>query len=130
MPKVEGSSFADPKDVAAFKRCKAGGNSDGFCYAKGDNGIGCWGDNTAQLDTPMVALPPDDMISKFGSVKRAKHAKVRVSYKGKQVLAILADRMPWKKNIKNGAGIDMNPATCKALGLTPPVEAEVEWNWA
>ena len=40
------TSFADPADVAAFKRCKAQGKSDHECFAVGDNGIGSWGDPT------------------------------------------------------------------------------------
>src|SRR5688572_27886450 len=40
------SSFADPKDVAAFKRCKAQGKTDQQCFRVGDNGIGLWGDDT------------------------------------------------------------------------------------
>lgn len=127
---VIASSFADPADVKAFKKCKATGKSDLKCFAVGDNGIGCWGDNTAQLDTPMCALPPDDMIDKFGSIDAAKHKKVKVIVNGKEVICILADRMPWKKNIKNKAGIDLNPAAAKALGLKPPFKVSASWQWA
>jgi hypothetical protein len=127
--KVIASSFADPKDVAAFKRCKAEGKTDQQCFAVGDNGIGCWGANTAQLHTPMCALPPDDMELRFNDWKKAKSAKVRVRANGHEVICILADRMPWKKNIKNGAGIDLNPAAAKVLGLQPPFKVAAEWEW-
>jgi len=41
--KVIASSFADPADVRAFKRCKAQGKTDQECFRVGDNGVGCWG---------------------------------------------------------------------------------------
>lgn len=119
--KTLASSFADPKDLADY--AKSGSLGDG------DNGIGCWDDRTAQEEIPMCALPPDDMIEKFGSVKAAKHAKVAVKANGKSVICLLADRMPWKKNIKNGAGIDLNPAAAKRLGLRPPFMVPAEWEW-
>lgn len=127
--KGKASSFADPKDVAAFKRCKAQGKTDLQCFKVGDNGVGCWGDNTAQLDIPMCAVPPDDMIAKWGSVNAAKHKPIVVRVNGHQVVCRLADRMPKKKNIKNGAVIDLNPAALKALGLKPPVMVQAEWWW-
>lgn len=128
--KVTASDFASLKDLAAYKAAKKKGMSDVEAFKVGDNGVGCWGDITAQEHTYMCALPPDDMIAKFGSVKAAKHAKVLVTHKGVQVLCILADRMPWKKNIRNGCGIDLNPAVLKALRLKSPVKISVEWQWA
>ncbi len=126
------SSFADPADVRRFTAAKAKGMTDKQAFAVGDNGVGCFGDFTAQLVTPMCALPPDDMIAKFGSVAKAKHARVLVESRenGLHVVCIVADRMPWKKNIKNGCGIDLNPAACKALRLKPPVKHPVKWTWA
>jgi len=126
MPKVIASSFADPADVRAFERCKALGHSDLFCFKTGDNGIGKWGHKTAQEHTPMAALPPDD----WRAAMKKGGAKVAVMYKGKRVVGILGDTMPWKKNIRNGCGIDLNPAFAKALGLKPPFKTQVEWEWA
>lgn len=123
--KVKASSFADPADVAAFKRCKAKGHSDEYCFAYGDNGIGCWGDDTT-TNVPMCALPREDWIA-FGSAARGK--KVLVAAGGKSVVCELRDTMPWKRNIKNGAGIDLNPAACKALGLKPPILVDATWEW-
>lgn len=123
------SSFADPADVAAFKKCKARGKSDDECFKVGDNGVGCWGDNTAQDKHAMCALPPDDMIQKFGTVTAARHHSVLVSFKKKTCVCILADRMPWKKNIKNGAGIDLNPAAIAQLGIPRGAMVKVEWRW-
>jgi hypothetical protein len=129
--KVLASSFADPQDIADYERSGS--------LARGDNGIGCWGDLTAQEVTPMCALPPEDVIAKWGSMKgkHARRKKVRVNITGsggtltrKEVVCELADRMPSKKNIKNGAGIDLNPAAAKALGLNPPFLVHAEWEWA
>lgn len=122
---------SDFASLAAYQRAKKRGLSDREAFAVGDNGRGCWGDLTAQDHTPMCALPPDEMIEWFGSIAKAKHARVKVVLpKTKQcVVCILADRMPWKKNIKNACGIDLNPAALRALGLKSPVKTEVEWNW-
>lgn len=57
---VIASSFADPADVAAFKRCKANGGTDAQCFRIGDNAIGAWGDSTAEGTGPSCALPPED----------------------------------------------------------------------
>jgi hypothetical protein len=37
---VVASSFADPADIRAFKKCKATGKTDQQCFKVGDNGIG------------------------------------------------------------------------------------------
>lgn len=128
--KVKASSFADPADVRAFKRCKENGGSDAECFKVGDNGIGVWGGNCAEGSGPCCALPPDDMIEKWGSINAAQNRPVRVTVGGEQVVCTLRDRMPWKKNIRNGAGVDLNPDACAALGLRPPVMADAEWEWA
>jgi len=60
----------------------------------------------------------------------AKQAPVNVSIGDKSVQCTLRDRMPWKKNIKNGAIIDLNPDAVRALGLEPPIMAEATWAWA
>jgi hypothetical protein len=69
------------------------------------------------------------MDIRFGDWKKAKNARVRVRANGHEVICTLADRMPWKKNIKNGCGIDLNPAASKALGLQPPFKVQAEWEW-
>ena len=54
-----------------------------------------------------------------------------VTYKDKSVVGELGDTMPHKANIKNGAGIDLNPAFAKALGQKPPFMLQgVQWEWA
>lgn len=122
---VLGSSFADPADVRAFRACKKQGKTDLQCFAEGDNGIGRWGDDTT-ADRPMCALPPEDWEF-LGA--RARGAAVEVQCGDKRVICELRDTMPHKKNIKNGAGIDLNPAAWKALGFTPPQLRKVTWRW-
>jgi len=130
MPKVIASSFADPKDVAAYKRAIAQGKSENDAKKVGDNGIGCWGDNTALDDMPMCALPPEDWLAKWGSSLKARGKKIGVTYGGKAVIGELRDTMPHKANITNGAGIDLNPGFAKAFGLVQPFMLPVEWDWA
>lgn len=126
---VKATSFADPKDVEAFQRAKERGLSDREAFKFGDNGIGFWGDNTAQLVHPMVALPPETLIETWGSVNNAEHKIIQVcnAINGKCSNATVADTMPHRSNITNGAGLDMNPALCKLLGLVPPVSHQVTW---
>lgn len=122
---VKTSSFADPADVRAFKSCKAKGGSDQTCFKTGDNGIGKWGHFTAQELEPMVALPREVWreAGKIGG------AKVIVMYHGRNLNAILGDTMPSIANIKNGAGMDTNPAVAKFFGLKPPYMVEMSWRW-
>jgi hypothetical protein len=47
MPIVTASSFADPNDVAAYRRAIAQGKTPAEALKVGDNGIGKWGDQTA-----------------------------------------------------------------------------------
>lgn len=126
--KVRASSFADPADVASFRRCKNRGGSDMECFKVGDNGIGLWGDDTTG-DVPMCALPRDVWMEKWSVMSTAKGKKVVVRANGKEVVCLLGDTMPHTKNIRNGAGIDLNPAAAKALGLKPPFMVQAEWRW-
>lgn len=123
MNKVKASSFADAKDLADYQRSGS--------LAQGDNGVGCWGDKTAQDVVPMCALPPEDIIAKWGSMKArdARRKLVKVRANGREVVCLLADRMPAKANVTNGAGIDLNPAAAKSLGLRPPFMEPAEWEW-
>lgn len=119
------SSFADPADIRRFKVCKAEGKSDQECFKVGDNGIGVWGDSTT-VDIPSCAIPRDDW-QHLG--KAARRRLIRVRANGREVVCELRDTMPWRKNIRNGAVIDLNPAACKALGLNPPILVTAEWEW-
>ncbi|HUD76034.1 MAG TPA: peptidoglycan-binding protein [Terracidiphilus sp.] len=123
------SSFADLADIAAFQAAKARGLTDEEAFAFGDNGIGEWGDSTVQGTGPSVALPPECIIAKWGSLSAGHKELVRVCANGKSVLTILKDTMPHLANIHDGACIDCNPDTVAALGLTPPVLAPGSWAW-
>jgi hypothetical protein len=121
---VTASSFADPEDVKAFERCKAEGKTDQECFKVGDNGIGQFGELTAQTEIPMVAVHKDDMIARWGSVMGAAHRPVTVTIGGKTIQATVEDRIGVKGRI------DLNPAAAKQLGLNPPFLVEgCVWNW-
>ena len=124
------SSFADPKDVTAFRKCKAQGKTDAQCFKVGDNGIGCWGDDTTNAAIPYVAVRPDDMIAKWGSVEAAKHKPILLTIDGQTHTCILGDRMPWAKNVKNGAVLDAAPGAQKLFNLKPPFMVNCGWRWA
>lgn len=124
------SSFADLADVRAFKRAKAKGMSDQEAFRYGDNGIGCFGDDVTTLKIPYVAVPPDDMVERWGSVKAAKHKPVLVTINGATHRCIVGDRMPWRKNIRNKAVIDLAPGAQAAFGLKPPFMVPASWVWA
>lgn len=123
---VLASSFADPADVRAFQRCKEAGGSDQHCFKVGDNGIGYWNDDTTG-DVPICALPPEKW-KPFGEQARGK--LVLVNTESNFVVCELRDTLPHESAITNGAGIDLNPAACKVLRLTPPVKYPVTWRWA
>lgn len=126
---VKASSFADPADIRAFRRCKEKGGSDQDCFKVGDNGIGCYGDDVSEGTGPACALPPEDSEEKWGSVAAAKHKLVEVTAGGKTVTCVLKDRMPHRANIRNGAGIDLNPDACRLLGVEPPMMISCSWRW-
>jgi hypothetical protein len=129
MPDVIASTFADPADLEAFRKAKAEGKSDRQAFKVGDNGVGFWGDQTSDTDICMCALPPEDWEKQFGRDARGK--KVAVTYKKQTVVGELRDRMPSKKNVTNGAGIDLNPAFAAAFKLKPPfLLGGFHWDWA
>jgi hypothetical protein len=120
---AEASSFADPKDVEDFKKCKAQGKTDKQCFKVGDNGIGKFGKITAQTTTPMVAIHPSDATKRWGSMNAAAHRMVRVSLGSRSVTASVEDQL-------GVAGrIDLNPAAAAQLGLNPPFLKDCTWEW-
>lgn len=121
---IKASSFADPADIVAFKKCKATGKTDLQCFAVGDNGIGQFGKITAQEHTPMVAVHKTAMIARWGSIPAAAHRKVRVKVGDKIIEATVEDR------ISAPGRIDLNPACAKLLGLRPPFVKPAFWQWA
>ncbi len=131
------SSFADPADVALFVKWKQvwidRGLSDADAtkkaFAYGDNAVGFWGDSTAEGTGPSCALPPDDMVERWGSVDAARNKLVDVENDTAAITCVVKDTMPWKKNITNGAIIDLNPDSVRALGWEPPIMNTVTWKW-
>lgn len=120
---VLATSFADKKDLADFRESGR--------LSHGDNGIGCWGDHTAQDVSPMCALPPEDIVARWGSMhaRDARGRAVLVMANGHEVVCALADRMLPKAEITNGAGIDLNPAAARKLDLVPPFKVPASWRW-
>jgi hypothetical protein len=126
---VKWTTFADPADVKAFRRCKATGKSDEECFKVGDNGIGHTGLNCADASIPYVALPEDYWKERFGTKGRAKGAKLSVTINGQTKICILGDTMPLLKDIKNGAGLDLAPGACKLFGLPAGSSGRGSWSW-
>lgn len=127
---VKASSFADPSDVKAYERCIASGKTPRQCYAVGDNGEGCWGDSTKEGSGASCALPPEDIIARWGSMANGRNKGVMVSANNRSIYCVLKDCMPHKANIRNGAGIDLNPDAVRELGLEPPIMVAATWRWA
>ena len=123
---VIATSFADPGDIFRFKLAKAAGLSDHEAFKRGDNGRGLWGDDTTE-ERPMCALPPEDW-KPLGD--RARGARVEIQCGERWIVAELRDTMPHKRNIKNGAGIDLNPTAAALCGLAIPCRARARWRWA
>jgi hypothetical protein len=77
------------------------------------------GDDTT-VAKPICALPRDVWLTKWKKQSIARGKKIELSFKNKTVICELRDTLPPTAKIKNGAGIDLNPGTAKALGLKPP----------
>lgn len=127
---VTATSFADRTDLALYHRLINEGETPAQARRLADNGVGKWGDDTTSTTIPMCALPRDDWVAKWGSGNQARGKTIRVAYKDKVIVCELRDTLPAKKNIKNGVGIDLNPAAVMALGLKPPIKVKnVKWEW-
>lgn len=119
MTTARATSFATLKDLRGYIKCLLNGGSETHCYNYGDNGTGAWSDNTAQLQIPMVALPPHVAV----------HNKmVRVTLEASQgtnvFIAKCCDKAP------DGV-IDLNPAALVAAGLPSDCELDcpAQWEW-
>lgn len=127
---VKASSFADPRDVRAFRQCKGQGFSDQHCFRVGDNGIGFTGIDCTDEGTPYVAVPPEKWALKWGNAANASGRELRVTYQGKTIVCKIGDTMPHEANITNGCGLDMAPGAQKAFGLIAPfIIDNVDWEW-
>ena len=117
---VRATSFADAADVKKYNDCKERGGKD--CSAVGDNGLGAWGTPTSS-NVPMCALPKKD----WQHLANPNGTLVEVQAKGKTVICELRDSGPREST---GAGLDLNPGACAALGLTPPVSVSARWRFS
>lgn len=117
------TSFATYQDLVAFVDCIEAGGTFNKCLSKGDNGRGASGMVTAQVKTPMVALPRKQIVSKWGNVAKGWGKQVRVKCgDDKNQIAILADISP--------DGIcDLNPAMLLAMGWPEDMELSVQGSW-
>lgn len=116
------TTFADPADVRRYRAAIAAGATEQQALAVGDNGVGAWGDDTTNPNDPIVALPRD-------TPGIAHNRLVQVTGPSGTVMARVADKMPATRNIRNGAAIDLNPATALATGATSGKET-VSWQFA
>lgn len=115
------TSFADPADVRRYKKALADGLTHDEALGKGDNGEGCWGDDTTSTTVPMCALP-EKHWRPLG--KKARGAKVIVIANGKEIVCELRDTSGTRDVV------DLNPAAVAALGLRPPIKIPAKWLWA
>lgn len=125
MITARATCFAGLKDLRGYIKCLLDGGSETYCYSKGDNGEGAWGDITATTETAMVAVPPSEMRKKWGSTKEARGKLVRLTVQGhKPITAEVRDKAP------EGV-IDLNPGALLALGLPLHTElnAPATWEW-
>lgn len=123
------SSFADPADLRAYRRCKAEGKTDAQCRAVGDNGVGFTGVFCATEERRLCAVPREDWKERWKSASAATGRGVVVRANGRTIIATIGDTMPARKYIKHGVVIDLNPGAAAALGLRPPFIVDAEWHW-
>lgn len=117
------TSFADQKDVEAYRHALAQGKTELEALAVGDNGVGCWGDVTAQEHTAYAALHRDDLVDRWGSVDAARHKGIKVQLRGRQIRAVIGDRCGVRGRV------DLNPACLVQLGVKPGLKEAVAWYW-
>ena len=115
MTREKATSFADPADLRAFNRARRNGKTTLEALEVGDNGVGAWGHSTVAGTGPCCALSPT--VAGFHPLRM-----VRIFYGEKHVDADVRDIAP-------GGVIDLNPDACEELGLKPPVDVMVDWNW-
>lgn len=114
------TSFADPRDLRQFDKCKANGGSDHECFAVGDNGIGLWGDKTGEGTGPCCALPSAAWHDYYNTARK-KLVLVRV---GERTLTCELRDTSGSRDV-----IDLNPDACAMLGLRVPVKQPAVWRW-
>src|SRR5262245_42180808 len=114
MPIVVASSFADPQDVAAYKKAIAQGKTAEEALKVGDNGIGKW--ETSPVAMTYQCAPCHE---RTGSHTHPIHEERKWPSPTGQRRSVgeLRDTMRHRANIKNGAGIDLNPGVRSAPAI-------------
>lgn len=123
------TSFADPADIVDYNRAIAAGKTVAQALAVGDNGIGCWGDNTKQGSGARSSLPAHVITARWGSMHNGKNRLIRVFFSDKWIDTILSDVGPGPSEEHEGHGLDLNYDAWAAFGLIPPCSHTVQWNW-
>jgi len=123
------TSFADPADIERYLAAKAAGKTEQEALDVGDNGIGCWGDNTKQGSGARSSLPAHVIIARWGYMKNGRGRLIRVFLGEKWIDTILSDEGPGPKEEAEGHGLDLNFDAWAALGITVPAEQQVQWDW-
>ncbi len=131
MKTARATSFATPKDLRAYIKCRDTGGTSNHCLSVGDNGEGCFGDETWDVHgAAMCALPTVEMVSKWGTKAAARGKKVRVNLAGGGSVNAPPFICECRDQSPDGV-IDLNPAALVAAGL--PFDAEInmpcEWEW-
>lgn len=111
------TSFATYKDLRNYISCLLAGGSETHCYNEGDNGVGAWGDITAQETVSMCALGEDFCVENFGSWNAGYNKKIKVTYMDASVICRCCDKGP-------DAVCDLNPAALIELGLSAETELD------
>ena len=104
-----GTVFAGPSDTADYAK--------NHSLATGDNGIGAWGADTTDVNTPLVAIKPSILAANGIDPNHAAGTPVTVNVNGTTVQAKVGDKIG--ENAPSGASIDLNPGVAKAAGIDP-----------
>jgi hypothetical protein len=129
MKSTIATSFADPADIEAYLKAKAEGKSEQEALNVGDNGIGCWGDNTKQGSGARSSLPAHVIIDRWGYMKNGRGRLIRVFFGNQWIDTILSDEGPGLKEEAEGHGLDLNFDAWAAFGVSVPAEHSVQWDW-
>lgn len=131
------SSYGDAEDTRRYRarvravlaqgKTKAQAEAEG--RKVGDPGVGWMNNDITVLSTPWVAVPRDDWQAKYATKRRAHKCLVEVEIAGQRKLCVLGDTMPWRRNIRNGAVIDLAPGASALWGLKAPHLVPVRWRW-
>ena len=136
--KGKASSYGDEGDRQRYRKrvaeCIAKGMSQEQAEAEGrkvgDPGLGWLGNDITDISIPWVAVPRDCWVEKWTTKRNAHRRRVLVTISGVTRECVLGDTMPWLKNIKNGAVVDLAPGALQAFGLKAPCLVPASWTWA